>query len=420
MKNNIQLLVLFFYSISISSQTVTTFAGGCSEGLHGLVNGTGSAARFSYPRSIAVDALGNFFIADSGNNSIRKITPSAVVTTLGGMTYNNPYGIAVDASGNVYVADTMNNKILKVNAGSSTSHSFAGSGVVGNTDGIGVAAEFNTPMGIAVDVNGNVYVADTYNHRIRKIDTNGLVTTIAGSSQGNSNGSVTNAQFNMPCGVALDTGGNIFIADRNNNQIKKIDINGMVSNYIGNGSPGEIDGVGSIVQFSNPIGLAIDTQNNIYVVSNGRDCIRKVTTSGVVTTIAGYDETWGSCINGVGTNAQFLHPNDLVVAPSGDIYVADTGSHTIRKITNLLSTNDYKLEDKINLSPNPASDKITITMDNFTTATTTILDMNGRVLQNDLISENNTSIVISNLLKGIYLMQITTDKGTVSKKIVKE
>ncbi len=417
---NIKLLVLFFYSISISAQTVTTFAGGCSEVYHGLVNATGTAARFYYPRAITVDTHGTFYVADSGNNCIRKISPTGVVTTLAGSGSNTPYGVAVDTTGNVYISDTFNHRILKINLGSNVAHTLAGSGTTGNADGIGMAAEFNTPKGLAVDVNGNLYVADSYNHRIRKIDINGVVTTIAGSSQGNSNGFGILAQFDMPCGVALDSAGNIFVADRNNNQIKKIGTDGMVSTYIGNGIQGNTDGIGPNASLDNPSGLTIDNDNIIYFVSQNGNLIRRVTPNGEVTTIAGYNGTWGGCGNGIGTNAQFLHPEGLIINSIGNIYVADTGSHTIRKITNLLSTTDNKLGDNITLSPNPASDKITINMDNFTTATTTILDMNGRVLQNNLISDKNISIDISNLSKGFYLIQINTNKGTVSKKIVKE
>jgi sugar lactone lactonase YvrE len=417
---NIKLLVLFFFSISISAQTVTTFAGGCSEVYHGLVNATGTAARFYYPRAITVDTHGTFYVADSGNNCIRKISPTGVVTTLAGSGSNTPYGVAVDTTGNVYISDTFNHRILKINLGSNVAHTLAGSGITGNADGIGIAAEFNTPKGLAVDVNGNLYVADSYNHRIRKIDINGVVTTIAGSSQGNSNGFGILAQFDMPCGVALDSAGNIFVADRNNNQIKKIGTDGMVSTYIGNGIQGNTDGIGQNASLDNPSGLTIDNDNIIYFVSQNGNLIRRVTPNGEVTTIAGYNGTWGGCGNGIGTNAQFLHPEGLIINSIGNIYVADTGSHTIRKITNLLSTTDNKLGDNITLSPNPASDKITINMDNFTTATTTILDMNGRVLQNNLISDKNTSIDVSNLSKGFYLIQITTDKGIVSKKLVKE
>jgi len=190
----------------------------------------------------------------------------------------------------------------------------------------------------------------------------------------------------------------------------------MVSNYIGNGIQGNTDGIGSNASLNNPIGLTINSNNIIYFVSMNSNLIRKVSSDGEVTTIAGYTETWGSCTNGIGTNAQFLHPEGLVINSNGNIYIADTGSHTIRKITNLLSTNNYQLEDQISISPNPASSKISIKMDDFIIATTTILDMNGRVLQNDLISDNNASVAISNLSKGIYLMQITTNKGTVCKK----
>jgi len=417
---NILIIITFFCSISISAQTVSTFAGGCSEVYHGFLDATSTAARFYYPRAITVDTHGTFYVADSGNNAIRKITPNGVVTTLAGSVSNQPFGVAVDTTGNVYFSDTFNNRILKINLGSSVAHTLAGSGSAGNADGIGIAAEFNTPKGIAVDVNGNLYVADSYNSRIRKIDTNGMVTTIAGNSPGNSNGFGTSAQFNMPCGVVLDSAGNLFVTDTNNNQIKKIGTDGIVSTYIGNGIAGDTDGIGSNASLNRPIGLAIDSNNVIYFVSQNGNLIRRVTPDLEVRTIAGFNGTWGGCSNGIGTNAQFLHPEGLVINPTGDIYVADTGSHTIRKISNLLSTNENNIENQIKISPNPAKDNITFHFNDFTTATITILDMNGRVLHKNSIAENNTTIDISNLSKGFYLIQVITNKGSISKKIIKE
>jgi sugar lactone lactonase YvrE len=414
------ILITFFCSISISAQTVTTFVGGCSELYHGFLDATGTAARFYYPTAITVDTHGTFYVADSGNNVIRKITPNGVVTTLAGSVSNQPSGVAVDTTGNVYISDTFNNRILKINFGSNVAHTIAGSGTAGNADGIGIAAEFNTPKGIAVDINGNLFVADTYNNRIRKIDTNGLVTTIAGSSAGNSNGFGASAQFALPCGVALDSAGNLFVADTGNNLIKKIGTDGMVSTYIGNGIGGDTDGIGPNASLNRPISLAIDSNNVIYFVSKNENLIRRVTPAGEVTTIAGYYETWGSCSNGIGTNAQFLHPEGLVINPTGNIYIADTGSHTIRKISNLLSTNENQIENQIEFFPNPATDNITFHFADITNSKITILDMNGRVLQKNSISENNTTIDISNLSKGFYLIQIATNKGFISKKIIKE
>lgn len=420
MKNKIHFLIFFLFAITLSAQTVTTLAGSCNELYHGLINGNGSSARFYNPRAIAVDSYGNFYVADSNNNCVRKISTNGNVTTLAGSSSNYPSGVAVDIIGNVYISDTFNHRILKIDVGSSISHVLAGSGTTGNTDGIGVNAKFNTPMGISVDALGNVYVADSYNHRIRKIDSSGQVTTLAGSSQGNINAIGIAAKFNYPEGLAIDELNNIFVADRSNNQIKKIEINGMVSTYSGNGLSGDVNGVGSIVQFRGPIGLARDSQNNIYVVSNGSNLIRKISNTGEVSTIAGFSGVWGSCINGVGTNAQFLQPNGLVVNASDDIFVADTGNNTIRKISMPLSNSDYDLENQINISPNPASSSVEIKIKDFINATVTIFDLNGRLLQKDIINEKKSLINITSLSNGLYLLNITTSKFTISKKIVKE
>ncbi|MEC4003449.1 T9SS type A sorting domain-containing protein [Flavobacterium sp. SUN052] len=420
MKNKIHFLIFILFSISLSSQTVTTFAGSCSEGNHGLINGNGGAARFYNPRAIAVDSYGAFYVADSNNNCVRKISANGNVTTVAGSSSNHPFGVAVDIIGNVYISDTFNHRILKIDVGSSTSHVLAGSGVTGNADGMSINAEFNTPMGITVDALGNVYVADSYNNRIRKIDSSGLVTTFAGSSQGNLNAIGIAAKFNAPTGLAIDELGNVFVADRNNNQIKKIEINGVVSTYSGNGIYGDVDGTGSLAQFSGPIGLARDSHNNIYVVSNSSNLIRKISGTGEVSTIAGFSGVWGSCINGIGTNAQFLQPNGLIVNASDDVFVADTGNNTIRKISMPLSNNNYDLENQISISPNPVNSSVEIKINHTTGATITIFDINGRLLQTEIITEKNSLINIVSLSKGLYLLNITTSKFTISKKIVKE
>ncbi len=417
MKIFIQFLILF--SISISAQTVSTFAGSCSEVDHSLINGQGTVARFYNPSDITVDAIGNFYIADSNNNCIRKITSSGLVTTLAFSPSNFPVSVAVDSVGNVYFS--AGNYIYKINAGSNIANVFAGNGIAGYVDDIGTNAEFDTPMGIAIDFNDNIYVADKFNHRIRKITNSGNVTTFAGSTAGNVNGDLATAQFNSLEGIEIDTTGNFFIADTNNNQIKKISIDGLVSTYIGNGTQSYVDGIGVVASLNQPINLTIDSNNNIYFVSKNSNTIRRVTTTGDVTTIAGnrYDG-WGGCLNGIGINAGFSHPTGLVINQSGDIYVADKVSNTIRKITGLLATNYFNLDNQINITPNPTTNSIYINFENFISSKITIFDMDGRVIQNNIISENNTAIDVTNMANGIYLIQINSDKGTVFKKIVKQ
>ncbi len=200
---------------------VTTFAG---SGAPGATNGTGTAASFNYPQGVAIDASGNVYVADQGNNQIRKITSAGKVTTLAGTLvagstnataigvsalFNGPTGVAVDAAGNVYVADFANNQIREINVTTGATTTLAGGSKSGSANGTGTAALFNGPAGVAVDAAGNVYVADFNNNLIRKIAPGGVVTTLAGSKAGNANGTGTAALFNGPRGVAVDAAGNV-------------------------------------------------------------------------------------------------------------------------------------------------------------------------------------------------------------------
>lgn len=208
---------------------VTTVAGSSS----GSANGAGAAAQFNGPIGIAVDNGGTVYVADYGNNRIRKMTPSGDVSTLAGSTsgfingtgtaaqFKGPYGVAVDSAGVVYVADTFNNSIRKVTP-SGVVTTLAGAAAAGWVDSTGTAARFNAPQDITIDSSGTLYVADTGNHRIRKITPAGVVTTLVGSTAGSANGSIGTAQLNYPYGVAVDAAGTVYVADYGNNRIRKI------------------------------------------------------------------------------------------------------------------------------------------------------------------------------------------------------
>ncbi len=356
---------------------VTTLAG--LAGVHGSANGTGSDARFYSPSGVAVDAAGNVYVADSNNNSIRKITAAGVVTTLadgtgGGASFNFPIGLAVDDTGNVYVADTYNHTIRLVSpAGVVTT--LAGSGllsVFGSADGTGSDARFNYPVGLvlgsdgnltvsdnntlrtvtpagvvttragwdapagalAFDGSGNLYVADGYNSLIYELTSAGVATTLVGSlSASGSDGTGRDAQFNQPMGVAVDSAGNVYVADSYNYTIRKVTAAGVTTTLAGlAGYAGPAaDGTGGDARFGNPSGIAVDSSGNLYV-TDLNDTIRKVTPAGVVTTVAGLAGTSGST-DDTGSNARFFHPSGVAVGGSGNLYVADTNNHTIRQIT---------------------------------------------------------------------------------------
>ncbi|HTD39239.1 MAG TPA: NHL repeat-containing protein [Mucilaginibacter sp.] len=311
----------------------------------GLVNGLGKRARFNHPFGIAVDAKGNLYIADAGNSVIRKMDTAGMVTTLAGVggirgsvngvdsvaTFNKPFGVAADASGNVYVADAGNNKIRLITAATGMVSTFAGTGIVGASD-VPDSVSFSSPLGVAVDSSGNVYVADYENNLIRKITSAGVVSTLAGSGAAGANdGLDTAATFKLPEAVAVDVAGNIYVADNGNNLIRKVTPAGQVSTFAGSGQRGSANGTGSAASFNSPFGIAVDVAGNVYVADSGNNLIRKITPSGDVTTIAGSGAKGAK--DATGTSASFNTPAGLAIDKSGNIYVADEDNNLIRKIT---------------------------------------------------------------------------------------
>jgi sugar lactone lactonase YvrE len=264
---------------------VSTFAGSS----YGYADGAANSAQFQFIKGIDIDVNNNLYVADENSQRIRKITQAGVVSTL------------------------------------------AGSGSEGSSDNvIGTSAEFRYPTGIAVDGSGNVYVADKDNHRIRKISTSSQVTTFAGSSEGSSDGNGTSAQFKKPFDAVFDANGNMYVTDSDNHKIRKITPAGEVTTFAGS-TYGFEDGPGNTAKFQFIKGIAIDANGNLYVADENSHRIRKITPSGFVTTLAGNGNEGST--NGAGSAAEFRYPTGVAVDNSGNVYVADKDNHKIRKIT---------------------------------------------------------------------------------------
>ena len=324
------------------ASTLSTLAGNPAEG---HADGMGAKASFNSPYGVAVDATGNVFVADLGNNTIRRVTPSGDVTTYAGTaavsgsvdgtadvaSFSMPWGIAVDGQGNVFVADAQNNKIRKISADAfRVVTTIAGKGAAGHADGEGTAASFSGPHGVAVDASGNVYVADTSNNAVRKISNSGAVTTLAGSIEpGFADGVGSGARFKLPSGIAVDPQGNVYVADTGNHAIRKITPSGSVTTMAGSGAPGSSDGMGADASFTMPSALTVAADGTLYVADARNNEIRRVTAGGVVTTVAGHTDAGN--IEGSHAQGRMDQPFGIAVDAAGDLYVGD-GNNSVRKI----------------------------------------------------------------------------------------
>ncbi|MCI0539286.1 MAG: hypothetical protein L0Z50_29110, partial [Verrucomicrobiales bacterium] len=325
--------------------TFTTFVGSVG---YGTWDGTGRAARFNLPGGVAVDSTGNIYVADTANHAIRKVTPAGTVRTLAGKAgflirvdttgFNRPEGVAVDSTGDIYVADTLNHTIRKLTPTGSVTMVAGLAESIGSADGAGDGARFNHPHGLAVDGAGNLYVADTVNHLVRKVTPAGVVTTLAGmaGSTGSADGTGNAAQFNQPSGVAVDSMGNLYVADTFNHTIRKVTPEGVVTTLAGlSDSIDSADGNGSAVRFHYPSSVTVDKVGNLYVADTGNQTIRKVILAGDVTFVTTFAGLAGSVgiTDGTGGSARFWNPYGVTVDSGGNVYVADLGSNTLRKIT---------------------------------------------------------------------------------------
>jgi uncharacterized protein (TIGR03437 family) len=334
---------------------ITTVAGGGSVlGDGGLAVG----AQLNGPNGVALDSAGNLYVADSANNRIRRVS-NGVITTVAGNGFGGPYGlggfsgdngpaisaelsmpagIALDSAGNLYIADALYNRIRKVSNGVITT--VAGNGTAGfsgdNTPA--ASAMLNEPGGVAVDSAGNLYIADSGNSRIRKVS-NGVIATVAGDGTrgfDGDNGPATSAELDWPNGVALDSAGNLYVADSDNNRIRKVS-NGVIPTVAGNGAYGYSGdgGPATSTELSAPYGVAVDSVGNLYVADTGNNRIREVTPAGIISTVAGNGTAGFSGDDGPATSAELDGLRGIVVDAAGNLDIADIMNNRIRQLVTL-------------------------------------------------------------------------------------
>jgi len=311
------------------------------------------------PWGVAVDGSGNIYIAELANNRVRKVTPAGVISTvagcgtltidciLAGIGDGGPatapnifvFNVAVDGAGNLYIADDGANRVRKVNtAGILSTVAGGGPGSALGDGGPATSAVLNGPNGMAVDGAGNLYFADSLNHRIRKVNTAGVISTVAGTGTAGFSGDggpATSAALNTPFDVKVDSAGNLYICDTDNYRVRKVNTAGIITTVAGNGQVGVSgDGGKATAGPVIPWYIALDGAGNLYLAEPGADRVRKVDGSGIITTVAGIADSFGfSGDGGPATKAQLNSPNGLTLDGSGNIYIADSGNHRIRRVS---------------------------------------------------------------------------------------
>jgi sugar lactone lactonase YvrE len=325
--------------------TVTTIAG--TAGMSGKDDGMGAAARFNYPVGIAVSAAGDIYVADQGNAVIRRIQADGTVTTFAGTAgstggtdgigaaarFYGPTGLAIDGAGRLVVTEAYGRRVRRIDLATAAVETLAGSGSTGDADGTGTAASFSSPVGVAVAANGDLAITEE-DGRVRRVTPAGVVTTIAGrwTGPGKVDAAGTNARFNTPQHLAQDAAGNVFVADMYNNMIRRVSLDGVVTSFSGTGSSGVKDGSATVAQFGALVGIAMDGTGNLFVADPSTHTIRRVAPNGTASTLAGTAYTPGNA-DGTGAAATFRAPTALVVGKDGNVYVADRSNHCVRRIT---------------------------------------------------------------------------------------
>jgi sugar lactone lactonase YvrE len=313
---------------------INTFAGSGSFG-YGGDNGQAKAAQLNQPSAVAVDASGNLYIADSGNNRIRMVTPGGTISTVAGTTQLAVWGVTTDSNGDLYLYGG-DSRIRKISAG--TINTIEG-GVAPTGSAAALQTQLQYPEGLTTDANGNLYFAEAGNHVVRRLGTDGTLTVVAGNGTpgySGDGGSATSAQLNSPAGVAIDSSGNLYISDSGNNVVRQVTPDHTIHSFAGSGTdvcPGSDSPTAT--QLLNPAGLAVDSQGNLYIADSGHGCVLEITPAGQVSTIAGGNAPTSDVFLSDQTtaNATTLYlPQGVAVDSTGDVYIADTGNACIRKV----------------------------------------------------------------------------------------
>lgn len=454
-KKSIHILACAFVwvlSTHAGAQIITTVVG---IGTHGYTgdNGPATAAQLYFPAGFDFDASGNLFIADEVNNVIRRVNTSGIITTVVGNGYgaglsyggytgdngpataaelNAPTDLAFDNFGNLYIADLWNNVIRKVNnsgiistvAGNGYGAGLGYGGYAGD-NGPATDAELSGPSGVTFDLSGNLLISDQTNNVVRKVNTSGVITTVAGNASAGysgDNGSATDAKFCGPTCVAVDKYGNLLIADQCNSCIRKVNSSGVITTVAGNGTSGYSgdNSPATNAELHYTTGVCVDTFANFFIDDYFNHVIRKVNTSGIITTIAGDGTPGYFGDNGPATAAKLYKPYATKVDSHGNLFIGDCYNHVIRKVTLPGPENVKQITaSDLQVFPNPATNELTV--QNANGSKLVLYNMLGKEMLCHAITSYKQSMDISQLPAGIYIAQIINREGEKkSIRVVKE
>jgi sugar lactone lactonase YvrE len=438
----LSIFTLLLLQVTAQAQIISTVAGGGATGV-----GDGGAAtncELNNPIGV-VDADGNIYVADRNHHRIRKIiTSTGIITTVAGIGVSgfsgdggpatnakiaSPYGVAVDNSGNVYFTEGITNgRIRKINTFGIIS-TVAGGGTGGLGDGGPATNAVIVGGGIVVDAANNIFIADGINHRVRRVNAAGIITTIAGGGPVlGDDGQATAAKMNLPYAITLDAGGNIYVSEDYGARVRKINTLGIITTVAGTGVSGYSGdgGLATNAKISRPVGLAVDAGGNIYISEGGNNIVRKVSSSGIISTIAGTGTAGFMGDGGNALDAQLSAPTGVAIGTAGNLYISDFGNNRIRSLSNVVSIVSQNAAERqqpsINIYPKPNSGNFNIHVSTMVNerVTITITDILGRAISWGEVESNKPTTIRTDAPNGMYIVKANTEGWSISAKVLIE